>query len=79
MGYQYAVGPKLFVIAKANVLYHDFLANDARPQPARMVYGGSLTLGLNSLLGPIDVSLMYSDASKKLLPYFNIGFPFGYR
>ena len=79
VGYQYAVGPKLFVIAKANVLYHDFLANDARPQPARMVYGGSLTLGLNSLLGPIDVSLMYSDASKKLLPYFNIGFPFGYR
>ena len=79
VGYQYAVAPKIFVVAKANALYHDFLANDARPQPARMIYGGSLTLGLNSLLGPIDVSLMYSDATKKLLPYFNIGFPFGYR
>lgn len=79
VGYQYAVGPKLFVTAKANALYHDFIANAARPTPARLVYGGSLTLGLNSLLGPIDVSLMYSDVSKKLLPYFNIGFPFGYR
>ncbi|WP_223649575.1 patatin-like phospholipase family protein [Hymenobacter psoromatis] len=79
VGYQYAVAPKIFVIAKANALYHDFVANAARPQPARMIYGGSLTLGINSLLGPIDVSLMYSDATKKLLPYFNIGFPFGYR
>ena len=79
VGYQYAVSPKIFVIAKANALYHDFLANAARPQPAQMIYGGSLTLGLNSFLGPIDVSLMYSDATKKLLPYFNIGFPFGYR
>ncbi|AWM32557.1 patatin-like phospholipase family protein [Hymenobacter nivis] len=79
VGCQYAVAPKIFVIAKANALYHDFLANAARPQPAQMIYGGSLTLGLNSFLGPIDVSLMYSDATKKLLPYFNIGFPFGYR
>ncbi len=79
VGYQYAVGPKLLVTAKANALYHDFIANAARPQPARMVYGGALTLGLNSFLGPIDVSLMYSNAAKKLLPYFNIGFPFGYR
>jgi NTE family protein len=72
------VSPKVFLTAKANALYYDFLANSARPQSARFAYGGSLSLGLNSFLGPIDVSLMYSDVAKKLLPYFNIGFLFGY-
>ncbi len=79
VGYQYAVSPKVFLTAKANVLYYDFVPNQARPQSARLAYGGALSLGLDFFLGPIDVSLMYSDAAKKLLPYFNIGFPFGYR
>ncbi|SDY58671.1 patatin-like phospholipase family protein [Hymenobacter psychrophilus] len=79
VGYQYALSPKVFLTAKANMLYYGFISNQARPQPARLAYGGALSLGLNSFLGPIDVSLMYSDVAKKLLPYFNIGFPFGYR
>ena len=79
VGYQYAVSPKVFLTAKANALYYDFIANEARPQSARLAYGGALSLGLNSFLGPIDVSLMYSNVAKKLLPYFNVGFPFGYR
>lgn len=79
VGYQYAVSPKVFLTGKVNALYYNFIDNPARPQPARMAYGGSLGLGLNSFLGPIDVSLMYSNVAKKLLPYFNIGFPFGYR
>ncbi|NVO33381.1 patatin-like phospholipase family protein [Hymenobacter lapidiphilus] len=78
VGYQYALSPKIFLTAKANVLYYGFISNQARPQSARLAYGGALSLGLNSFLGPIDVSLMYSDVAKKLLPYFNIGFPFGY-
>ncbi len=79
VGYQFAVTPKVFLTAKANALYYDFIANEARSQSARLAYGGALSLGLNSFLGPIDVSLMYSDVAKKVLPYFNIGFPFGYR
>ncbi|WP_210521704.1 patatin-like phospholipase family protein [Hymenobacter terricola] len=79
VGYQYAVSPKVFLTAKANALYYDFIANSARPQSARLAYGGALSLGLDSFLGPIDVSLMYSNVAKKVLPYFNIGFPFGYR
>lgn len=79
LGYQYALGQRLFLTGKANVLYYDFVANNARPQSARVAYGGALTLGINTLLGPIDISLMYSGVSKKVLPYFNIGFPFGYR
>jgi NTE family protein len=78
-GYQYAVGPRLFVTTKANVMYHSFLRENLNTQPAKVLVGGSLTLGINSLLGPIDASLMCSTVSKKILPYFNIGIPFGYR
>lgn len=79
LGYQYSVGRNLYATAKVNGLYHDFLGENLRLQPARVIYGTSLTLGLKTLLGPIDASVMYSDASKKLSTYFNIGIPFGYR
>ena len=79
VGYQYALTPRVFLTGKANVLYHGFLDGNTNIQPAGVIYGGALTLGINSFLGPIDTSLMYSNVSKKLLPYFNIGFPFGYR
>jgi hypothetical protein len=36
-------------------------------------------VGVNSILDPIDASLMYPDVAKKVLPYFNIGIYFGYR
>ncbi|MBC8083784.1 MAG: patatin-like phospholipase family protein, partial [Hymenobacter sp.] len=79
IGYQHALSPKLYLIAKANSLYYGFVGSNTKLQPSQFVHGGSLTLGINSILGPIDVSLMYSDASKRVLPYFNIGIPFGYR
>ena len=79
VGYQYALTPRIFLTGKANALYHGFLDGNTNLQPSRVIYGGALTVGINSFLGPIETSLMYSNVSKKLLPYFNIGFPFGYR
>ena len=79
VGYRYALSPKLSVTGKANALYHSFLRGNYNAQSDQLIYGGALTLGINSLLGPIDASRMYSNLSKRLLPYFNIGIPFGYR
>ena len=79
VGYQYALTPRLYLIGKANVLYHGFLDGNTNLQPAGVIYGGALTVGINSFLGPINTSLMYSNVAKKVLPYFNIGIPFGYR
>ncbi|SFP95078.1 patatin-like phospholipase family protein [Hymenobacter arizonensis] len=79
VGYQYALTPRIYLTGKANALYHGFLDGNTNIQPAGVIYGGALTVGINSFLGPIDTSVMYSNVSKKLLPYFNIGFPFGYR
>ena len=79
VGYQYALTPHLYLTGKANALYHSFLDGNTNLQPSRVIYGGALTVGISSFLGPLETSLMYSNVSKKLLPYFNIGFPFGYR
>jgi len=79
LGYRFGLTPNIYLTAKANTLYQGFVSNSARPQSASWIHGGSMTLGINSLLGPIEASLMYSNVSRKLLPYFNIGFPFGYR
>ncbi|OGX90509.1 hypothetical protein [Hymenobacter coccineus] len=79
VGYRYGLSPKVSVTAKANALYHSFLRENFNSQPAKLIYGGTLTLGINSLLCPIDASLMYSNVSKRIIPYFNIGIPFGYR
>lgn len=79
LGYQHSVGHNLYATAKVNGLYHDFIGENLRLRPARVIYGTSLTLGLKTFLGPIDASVMYSGVSKKLLTYFNIGIPFGYQ
>lgn len=79
ISYQYAVTPRINLTAKANTLYHGFIDNNTNIQPRDVIWGGSLTVGVNSILGPIDASLMYSDVAKKVLPYFNIRIPFGYR
>ena len=79
LGYRYSVAPKLHAMLTANVLYHDFIGRNINRQPVGAIYGGALTLGYRSFLGPIDISLMCSDRSNKVLTYFNIGIPFGYR
>ena len=79
LGYRYAVTPNIYLGAKYNTLYQGFVSSSKPLHSARWIHGGALTLGISSLLGPIDVSLMYSSASKKIVPYFNSGFPFRYR
>ena len=79
LGYRYFLTPTISLTAKANSLHHGFVGGNARLQPAGWAHGGALTLGVNSPLGPIDASLMYSNVTRKVLPYFNIGIPFGYR
>lgn len=79
LGYRWTLTRNLYGVAKANVLYHDFVANNLRLQPAAVHYGGVVSLCLKSFIGPLEASLMYSDLAKKVLPYFNLGIPFGYR
>ena len=74
VGYQHAFTNNLFLTAKVNGLYYDFIKSNYRNNPVSRGIGYSLTAGYKTFLGPIETSLMYSDLNKKILPYFNIGY-----
>jgi NTE family protein len=76
LGLRHEIYNNLFMIGKVNGLYYDFVGSDKNPAHANYLIGESFTIGYNFILGPLEVSAMYCDQSKKLLPYINLGIPF---
>lgn len=77
LGYRVQIVNNLFVTGKANTLWYDFIDDDFRLHPSAHGMGYALTVGYNSIIGPIEASIMYSDINKRIKPYFNIGIPLG--
>lgn len=78
LGLRYQLYNSLFITGRANALYHDFL-RDTQRSPiggAGFLTGYALSLGYNFILGPLEISMMYSDQSKTVLPYVNLGMSF---
>lgn len=74
-GYQHQIIKNLFITGKVNALWFDFVKSNYRLNTVRRQgFGGSLTAGYKTPLGPVEASLMYSDLGKQVLPYFNIGY-----
>lgn len=66
----------LYLIAKANALYYGFISSNKVFEKYNFLSGYSISMGYNFVLGPLEISAMYCDQSKKLLPYINLGIPF---
>jgi NTE family protein len=75
-GLRYQVFNNLFLTAKANALYYNFISSNKNLRTPGWLTGYAFTLGYNFILGPLEISAMYCDQSKKLLPYINLGIPF---
>lgn len=75
-GFRYQMYNNLFLIARANGGYYNFIGSNKSFSNSTLLTGYGLTLGYNFVLGPLEVSAMYSDQSKKVLPYINLGIPF---
>ena len=75
-GLRYQAYNNLFVIARANGGYYNFVGSNKTFGNSTLLTGYALTLGYNFVLGPLEISAMYCDQSKKLLPYINLGIPF---
>lgn len=72
---QYEIFPNFFATAKYNLGFHSFdLEKIFYDNPAINGYG--FTLGINTLLGPVELTLMNSDYSNKWIGYLNIGYVF---
>ena len=75
-GYRYEVFNNTYLTGRANVLLNNFISKSKFFQNPNVLSGYALTFGYNFALGPLEFSLMYSDQSKKLSSYVNIGIPF---
>ncbi len=76
LGLRYQMYNSLYVMAKANALYYNFIGSDNNLGQPQFLSGYSLTLGYNFILGPLEISAMYCDQAKQLRPYINLGIPF---
>ncbi|NNV54685.1 patatin-like phospholipase family protein [Limnovirga soli] len=75
LGLRYQMYSSLFLLGKVNMAYYDFVSSN-KNSSVGFLSGYSVSLGYNFVLGPLEVSAMYCDQSKKILPYINLGIPF---
>ncbi|MBY0481547.1 MAG: patatin-like phospholipase family protein [Chitinophagaceae bacterium] len=76
LGLRCKIFNNVFLIGRTNILVNDFMKNQTLTKNPRWVTGTALTVGYNSLLGPIEFSAMYSAQAKSLQTYVNIGISF---
>lgn len=65
-----------YLTARANVMFNNFISKSDFFSYEDVYTGYGLTFSYNFALGPLDLSVMYSDQTKKLQSYINLGIPF---
>ncbi len=65
-----------YLTARANVLFNNFISRSAFFNYKDFYSGYALTFSYNFALGPLDLSVMYSDQTRKVQTYINLGIPF---
>lgn len=75
-GIRYELLASTYVTGKANVLFTNFINKSIFFDNASFLSGYALTFGYNFALGPLEISAMYADQSKKLRTYVSFGIPF---
>lgn len=73
-GVQYEPITNLVATFRANVGYYDIIEKE--PSNWSLLSGYALSAGYRSPIGPIEISAMYSDQSKTVVGYVNVGFTF---
>ncbi len=75
-GLRYQVFPSTYIIGRSNVLFNNFISRSAYYTNPDFISGYALTFSYNFALGPLEISAMYSDQSRKVVTYINLGIPF---
>jgi NTE family protein len=76
LNWRYHITGSVYAAATFNLMYHSFLNEEFDDYPNQLLSGYGLTLGIESPIGPLEFSFMYSDQSKILKNYVNLGFRF---
>ncbi len=77
LGYQYHLGNGIYTTAMINVGLYDFAIHKLETiSTERLIYGGGVSLGYDSLIGPFELTFSYSPQAGKLAGYINLGWGF---
>ncbi|MFM9907874.1 MAG: patatin-like phospholipase family protein [Chitinophagaceae bacterium] len=76
IGLRVNVTTNFYLAGRTNGLINNFISPDNRLVRPRFLSGHSGTLGYNFALGPLELSAMYNDQSRKITAYINLGIPF---
>lgn len=76
LGLRYQLFNNTYVIGRANALVNNFVPKGTVYRTPGFYSGYALTFAYNFALGPLELSAMYSDQSRKVRTYVNIGIPF---
>lgn len=73
---RYQLFSNVLVTGKANILFNNFITKSDFFTTPNFLSGYALTFTYMFALGPLELSAMYSDQSRTVLGYVNIGIPF---
>lgn len=65
-----------YLTGRANVLFNNLLSRSNFFAAKNLYTGYALTFSYNFALGPLEMSLMYSDQTGKVQTFINLGIPF---
>jgi len=76
INWRYQFSGSVYAGLTINAMYCSFLREEFYDNPDKFLSGYGLTLGIESPIGPLEFTFMYSDQSKILKNYVNLGFRF---
>ena len=76
LGLRYTIVNNAYIIGRANALFKDFATTKISTSAGTWLTGYALTFAYKTPIGPLELSAMYSDQSKKLQSYVLFGIPF---
>lgn len=76
LGLRYNLANNIFITGRINGLVKDFATNNNATSGFDGLTGYALTFAYKTPIGPIELSAMYSDQSKKIQSYVLFGIPF---
>lgn len=65
-----------YITGRANILFNNFISSSKFFKYEDFYSGYGLTFSYNFALGPLDISVMYCDQTKRVQGYINLGIPF---
>jgi NTE family protein len=76
VGLNVQLGKSIYLMAKSNAAVINFISGDNKLHLKNWLTGQAVTFAYNTLIGPLEFSLAYSEQSKKVITYVNFGIPF---